>query len=286
MEAAGQRWIVHPSRSDEITIWNLADLHWLSRACAEKHVRKDIKAIQDDPNSFWVGGGDYADFIGFTDKRFDPDAVAPWVSVKNLGNLGVFGMTCVRDLFLPIKDRCLGLVVGNHEKKYALKTEHEGLHGWLCTELGVPSLEYSALLDVIFWRKSSVKSPRLAWETPGGSGDTRTVRLFIHHGAGYAQTPGGKLNRLVQFMQSFEADVFFCGHVHDRVGRREPTIGGNTDCTELEAHERVGVISGSYLKTYAQGVTTYGEQRGYRPVSLGAAWVRIRPQTGQIFAEI
>lgn len=32
MEASGIRFILHGSRTDEITIWNLSDLHWGARA--------------------------------------------------------------------------------------------------------------------------------------------------------------------------------------------------------------------------------------------------------------
>jgi len=159
----------------------------------------------------------------------------------------------------------------------------------LCNELEAPDLQYCALFDLVFVRKARTKKPYLSEESPAqedGKGRSVTFRVFGHHGAGYAQTPGGKLNRLVQFMQSFVADIYFCGHVHDKVGRREPALGANADCTKIEAYERVGVISGSYLKTYAQGTTTYGEQRGYRPTTLGAATVRINPDKRKVRGEI
>ena len=286
MEAAGKRWIVHGSRSNEFTIWNLSDLHLMSRACAEEQIAADIEAIRSDPCAFWLGGGDYCEFIGPLDKRFDADSVAEWVSVKDLGNIGEAGIRHAAKLFQPIKHKCLGLLTGNHEKAYEHRTEHEGMHGWLCMELGVPNLQYSAIMDVVFCRKTGVKAPYLSADPPGAGGDAVRFRVFCHHGAGFASTPGGKLNKLIQFMQSFEADIFFCGHVHDKVGRREPSMGVDDDCKKLVARERLGVISGSYLKTYAQGVTTYGEQRGYRPVSLGAAWVKVSPSTGKMNAEI
>lgn len=287
MEAAGKRYIAHPSRTDRIRIWCLSDIHWMNKACAEGHVKRDIQTIADDPHSFWVGGGDYVDFIGYRDKRFDPDSVAEWVTVKDLGDLGKRGMTRVRDMFLPIKNKCLGLLIGNHEKRYELATDHESLHHWLCEELGVRSLEYCALFDLVFVRSQRTRKPKLMAERPEyRSGSAVSVRVFVHHGAGYAQTPGGKLNRLVQFMKSFEADLFFCGHVHDHVARKEPTIGANSDCTKLMEHVRLGVVSGSYLKTYSQGTCSYGEQRGYRPTSLGAATARIYPETRELSAEV
>jgi len=288
MKAAGRRYIMYGSCRDTFRIWNLADLHWMSRACAEGRIKKDIQTIRDDPFSFWLGGGDYCDFIGYSDKRFDPDAVAEWVSVKDLGELGQKGMREIAKLFAPIKDKCFGLLLGNHEKKYELQNEQESLHGWLCTELGVANLGYSALFDVVFARAARTKRPRLVDPLPRRADVTSRVgfRLFAHHGAGYAQTPGGKLNRLVQFMQSFDADIYFAGHVHDRVARSEPAIGADRYCKELTQRLRLGTIAGSYLKTYEQGVTTYGEQRGYRPTSLGAAVVQVCPETRELKAEV
>ena len=288
MEAAGKRYICYGSRSDKIRIWNLSDIHWMSKACAEDDVRADIRKIKDDPYSFWLGGGDYADFIGYTDKRFDPDAVASWVDVANLGNLGRFGMEQIRDLFEPIKHKCLGLLLGNHEKRYELFTQQESLHSWLCTELGVPNLQYSAIMDVVFVRRCGLRKPVLQWKVLAknkGNG-SRAFRIYCHHGAGFATTPGGKLNKLIQFMQSFDADLFFCGHVHDRTARKEPALGADAACKKLTQRVRLGVIAGSYLKTYQQGTTTYGEQRGYRPTSLGASIVEITPDKNEAFAMV
>jgi hypothetical protein len=287
MEAAGKKYIVHRSRSDKFRIWNLSDLHWMAKGCAVGEIKRDIAEIAKDPFSFWLGGGDYAEFIGYRDKRFDPDAMAEWVPVKALGDLGRYGMTQIGDLLRPIKDKCLGLLLGNHELKYELMTDQESLHGWLCTELGVPNLQYSALFDVVFCRTQGTKTPRLIAKPPlRNTYTTSQFRVFCHHGAGYAVTPGGKMNRLVQFMQSFDADIYFIGHVHDHVARKEPAIGANSDCTKLQERRRLGVVAGSYLKTYGQGHTSYGEQKGYRPTDLGPAIVSITPETREMEAVI
>lgn len=285
MEAAGKRYIIHGSRLSEFTLWHFSDLHLMNRGCAEGRIKKDVETVRKDPYAFWLGGGDYVDFIGYQDKRFDPDAVAEDVTVKELGDLGRVGMTKARDLFAPIKDKGLGLLLGNHEKKYALHTEHESLHGWLCEELGLPNLQYCAFFDLVFCRKGGVKKPRLETRVEPGSARTQ-FRVFAHHGAGYATTPGGKLNKLITAMNSFDADLYFLGHVHDKIARREPAIGANAGCTELEQRDRLGMIAGSYLKTYERGYTSYGEQRMYRPVSLGAAVARIVPETRTLSAEV
>ena len=294
MQASGSRFIWHGSRSDEIKLVYFSDIHWLAKACAEGAVRKQIAEILEDPYTFWIGGGDYGEFIGFGDtKRFDPDAVADRVKVSDLGKLGRMTYEQIAELFRPIRHKCLGLIVGNHEKQYMRRMQQEDLHGWLCTELGVQNLGYSCFMDIVFCRVSGWLDmpPALCDHIPPRRGpirhqDTETFRVFCHHGAGAAQTKGGKINRLVKFMENFEADIYFMGHVHDQMGVRTTPLTANRDCTELTSTTKLGVISGSFLKTYAQGVTTYGEQKGYSPVTLGAAWVKIRPSTRELWGRV
>lgn len=285
MEPAGRRYIVHPSRSDVFTIWSLADLHYGNRACALDRIKADIETIRKDPRAFWLGGGDYAEYISMRDRRFDADTILETLQISDLGKLGTVLTERVADLFRPIAHKCLGLLFGNHEAVYARTQEQTNLHGWLCTTLGVPNLGYSAFVDAIFVRDSHVKAPALRSD-PGDRYFRFRVRIFAHHGAGGANTPGGKLNRLVQFMHAFEADVYMIGHVHDQKGQRLPRITADDRCEKITARDSVGIISGSYLKTYAQGVTTYGEIKGYMPATLGASFVRVRPDTGEIKGEV
>ena len=292
MQAAGQKFIWHGSRSDEIKLVYFSDIHWLAKACAEGAVRKQIAEILEDPYTFWIGGGDYGEFIGFGDtKRFDPDAVADHVKVSDLGQLGRMTYEQIAELFRPIKHKCLGLIVGNHEKQYMRRMQQEDLHGWLCTELGVPNLGYSCFMDIVFCGCTDWDLPVLMGKRPPRRGEhrhasTETFRVFCHHGKGAAQTKGGKVNALVSFMQNFEADIYFMGHVHDQMGVRLTPLTANKNCTELTSGTKVGVISGSFLKACAQGVTTYAEMKGYAPVTLGAAWVKIRPSTRELWGRV
>lgn len=286
MKAAGTYYIKHGSRKDKFRIWYLSDLHILNKACAMDHIVRDVQEIRDDPFSFWIGGGDYADFIGYKDKRFDPDAVSPSVTISDLGKLGLKAMRTIRDIFRPIRRKCFGLLQGNHERSYELHLEQQELTIWLCRELDVDCLDYSTIFDVCFQRVARWRrNPLLAGSKATGTGKTsHTFRIFAHHGAGFAQTPGGKMNKLIQFMQSFSADIYFLGHVHDSIARKEPMLGADRDCTSIIHIPRLGVISGSYLKTYQQNSTTYGEQRGYRPVNLGPAVVGVQPDTRDMWA--
>ncbi len=289
MEAKGKQYILHPSRSDEFTVWNIADIHLGNKACAIDRVKEDIDIIKKDKRAFWFGGGDYAEYIGLDDKRFDPDCVHDAITIKDMGHLGKYLTQQIAELFGPIQHKCLGLLLGNHEKRYQQAAQQTHLHSWLCTELGVLNLEYSAFVDVVFVRTATVDKPVLSSSSPkdnNTTGNRRTYRFALHHGAGFAQTPGGKLNRLIDWMNMCDADIYMIGHVHDQQGRRHPTIGADAACRKLVEKVKIGVVSGSYLKTYAQGITTYGEQRMYKPTNLGAAFVHIQPDKNEVRGEI
>jgi hypothetical protein len=286
MECAGVQYIHYPSRSTEIKLRPISDIHLLNKGCDEQLLRADIKEIKDNPNMFWIGTGDYVDYIGYTDsKRFDPDCVSDKVSVADLGRLGQISMRRIKAIFAPIAHKCVGLTMGNHEKSYEKHKEQGHLHEELCESLGVINLGYSALLDLVFVRAMGIKTPVLAPNPPAKGANSLKVRIYAHHGAGFAQTPGGKLNKLIQFMNQFGADLYFVGHVHDEVIKVLPALGANEACTKLRQIHRLGMICGTYLRTYQVGTTGYAEQKGYATVPLGGPLALIWPDKRLMLAQ-
>jgi len=245
-----------------------------------------LDEIKNDPHSFWIGGGDYAEYISPADTRFDAGSLAPDVfsDPAGLGDMGRVLTDGLVRLFTPIKHKCLGLVFGNHEAKYMKEQNQLGLHHALCYNLGVPDLGYSAILKLSFIRNSRYRKPKLfTQKTKPAQGGTLTLALYVHHGAGAATTPGGKLNRLIQFMNNFRAHLYAIGHVHDEVQKKKVEIGVDEDAEHIVEHLKLGVITGSYLRTYADGpIPSYGEARGYPPSCLGAVKFEITPWKRQI----
>jgi hypothetical protein len=290
LKAGGKRYILYDSKLTEIDIWNFSDIHLNSAGCAINKIKNDIQHVAENPYAFWYGGGDYADYISYKDhKRFDPSTLPDEMKANELGDLGKKSTAQVRDLFYPIKDKCLGLCFGNHEYSYARVNEQQGLHAWLCCEMGGPHLDlgYTALVEIVFCHAPRCGNPILKWQDVGdATGSRQSFRFCVSHGSGAANTPTGKLNKLIKYMTYFDADVYMIGHVHGQSGTRLERVGANQSCTELKSIDRVGVISGSYLKTYAQDVTLYGEIKTYEPTKLGAAKVTIKPYEREIRAEI
>ena len=285
MEASGKRYIVHPSRSDEFTIWNITDTHIGNAGVAMGKLLADIEAIRNDPYSFWVGGGDFAEYISPTDPRFDPDCVDQQLKPRDFGKLGVVLTEKVASIFAPIKHKCIGLVFGNHEAKYMKHNNQSDLHGHLCSMLRVPNLGNCGFFDLVFVRNSRIKTPTMSLTDAATSHTRASFRGVIHHGVSGATSHIGKAKSLERAMGIFDADFYMLGHVHGQAIYPLVTIGANNDCTKIVERVRYGIISGTYLRTYTQGVCGYGEQKMYAPTLLGASFIRINPETRQMRAE-
>ena len=91
-----------------------------------------------------------------------------------MGKLGDVLNRQVCEMFRPIADKCLGLCFGNHELKYEVEHEQMDRHVWLCRELGVPNLRYSALMDIVFVRAKG-NQPKLLMECKKGRLPSHTV---------------------------------------------------------------------------------------------------------------
>jgi len=191
-------------------------------------------------------------------------------------------------MFEPVKGKCLGLGQGNHELMYENRQQQQGLTRGLAETLGAPYLGYCSFTDLVFvYAPKSKDCPKLVSKEAAPRGDKRwTLRVCIHHGRGFAQTEGGKINTLVGFMIHFDADLTFVGHLHDQYVRSRPRLRADDACETLLDTPQIGIMTGSYLRTYAQGATGYGEVKGYAPVPLGAVSAYILPHKTLLRASV
>ncbi len=209
--------------------------------------------------------GDYADCITKDDKRFDIEGLAPWVEK---GNIVESQRIRTRQLFEPVKDKILCLITGNHEESIHLHHQYDFTKN-LCRDLDVPYGGYSCFIDLKLHRAG-----------------TRN-QLVVHswHGAGCAQTEGARLNRLISFVMSAEANIYLMGHLHacsslppERLTLRNSQI--------VNSH-MVATMTGSWLTAYTQGQpASYAEMKGYKPSYIGCPCILIEPDEGKITMEV
>lgn len=250
-----------PSLDDLVKLHCLFDVHMGVRGCAEEKFRADVAAIAEDPRAVAILGGDVCDFIGPHDrKRWDPYGIADGFTIADTG--ARWGEACTERFLeaaapLASEQKVLFGVLGNHELGI-----DDPVHDWVCRGMGCPALGYTALVGLEF---------------VDPSGRTRALELAVTHGAGGATKPGTKLARLIETMRDFDAQLVLMGHIHACLDhwlarlRRDGSAIGDT--------KQLGVVCGTYLRTYVQGHSGYGERRLYSPTALKHAVIEIHPES-------
>lgn len=286
MQPAGTRWVSYNSRSDVFELVVLADTHELDGGFVEDKLQADIERIAADDHAYWVHLGDYGNFKNMRHpKHFDPTQYAPDVTVADLGDQAV-AITKRMERYKPIAHKCMGVLMGNHEWTFQHATEQWNMHAGICHSLGVPNLGYSCFVGLSFVRQPHARKRRgaLHMKAPSGGGATWGRCIYMHHGVGAAQTPGGRVKKLDDAMNEYDSDLYLLAHLHGEATLKRVTVTHSPDCTEIRDRLQLGAITGSYLKTYRDGPNpSYGERKMYRAACLGAISVFFEPDKKKVW---
>ena len=260
-------------RADEINIVPLGDLHLGASACDEGLFLQTVKRINDS-GAYWIGMGDYCDFINVRDPRFRAATLAPWITVQQLGDLAEAQKNRFLDYVKPIASKCLALVKGNHEDtihKYYERDIYSEIvtgvkkHGGFAADkdLGV---DYYGWLVLRFSRGK--EDSRAA--------NKRSITFNLHHGFVGGKLAGAKALNMQRWLWNHETDVVIFGHSHNTGAQREAIEYIDTH-GNVRTKNRVGCYSGTFLKSTNGGVSTYSEVKGYFPLPIGGVEIVVRP---------
>lgn len=258
--------IPYRKADSDFYLYCLGDIHGGTIHCVEDHIREKVREIKERKNAYWVGMGDYAEFIAPKDKRWDPNlkAIADWVEPDNIAHCQT---EWLYNLFKPIRKKCLGLLYGNHENKIRVDS-HENVIKNLCDMLEVDNLGYSTWLRLFFERENS--------------NECHLVKGVFTHGASGAITEGAKLMALMRFMKSFDAQIYGYAHIHDYIPKSLSRItldeNGN-----IKNSLSFGCTTGCWFRTYTQGIiASYGEMKVYPPTEICCSVFQINPNHNYI----
>ena len=260
-----QRTITSKSKADVYRLYPLGDVHAGSKGCAESHIRARVAQIKADPLALWVGMGDMADAIIVPDKRYEPTMYAPWVVPDNVASSQRKWLV---DLLRPITSKCVCYLTGNHEQTIH-KRYQQDITRDICDELAIPYGGYSSFINLSFDHHRH----RVAW--------------LIHawHGAGAAQSEGARILRLMRLVNDIQADVYLMGHLH-AVASYTPSRLWLSPQRKIKSTKLIALMTGSWLRTYGQGEgISYGEEKGYRPSSIGCPCICFKPSNNTAWLE-
>ncbi|CAK0754947.1 hypothetical protein CCP1ISM_50019 [Azospirillaceae bacterium] len=207
--------------------------------------------------------GDYVDAINLSDKRFDPDSLTIEYRSK-MGRLCQEQTEEAIEILEPIKDRIIGLGVGNHEA-YVQKHYHFDVMYRLCGVLNVKYLGWTSITRV-----------RITREVKAEHHPSYVINIFAEHSHIAGRKKGGKINSIEDRSNDFDCDIYLRGHSHDKVCTTKtllymPKEGG----LYLREKKRVYAICPSYYNAYKEGTVSYAEVAGYSPTSTGVVKIII-----------
>lgn len=237
----------------------LGDIHLKNAGCDVKAFQQKVKDIVNDPFGYWLGMGDMSEYIGFTDPRFEAISVQGDEKIQAWED---WAFKQTHDVFKeiePIKDKCIGLHWGNHEKNVAK------YHGYnpakhLAGMLGVKFLMYEAMTRIYVNDKRGQSRYSLA--------------VYSHHGYGGGKLPGGHALNLYRLAAHYDADIYALGHVH-RIMAFPSVRLGITSRGQYSKKPMVFLNTGTYLKSKQEGIEGYEVKIGYPPVPIGCPVINV-----------
>lgn len=255
------------NRGAKISIIPIGDTHDGVKNFDLLKLKKVVDWIRYKENAYWLGMGDYCEFIGYTDdKRFDPKAIDPQF-YGDLDNLHFAQIKHISDLLKPIGHKCIGLLEGNHENTIHRKCQTDA------TDIIAYNLKTRNLGFVTFIRLfiTRIKAPR--------KGVTQVVKIYATHGWGGGRLIGADLNALQALSKDFDADIYLSGHTHKKgtANTERLDVIGRMGNPTLIQRKRILGKTGSFYRTYLKDVNSYAEKNGSSPLPTGVIKVIIEP---------
>ena len=250
------------SRSAQFKFYALGDIHVGALNCAEHEFMRLVRTIANDDNARWIGGGDMLDAVIIQDaKRFDINSLPDWMvtgsakSVKAMvGDIIAAQKRRFLHMVKPIKDKCLGLIEGNHE--YSIFKHHNrDVMAELCNAMEVPNLTDCTFMRLKF-KRHTVGTPQVA-----------VVTVFACHGHSAGRSSGAEPNNLFKLSADKHADIVLTGHshtfnIHPPIPIMRLPANGKL-LAEPIVREKYAANWGSYMLTYKDGPSTYASRANY-----------------------
>ena len=267
------------ARTDKFKISPIGDIHMGAAACDEKALKAVIKKVAQEDNHYWIGMGDYGDFINMKDPRFSVTNLSEWITRDEMVDIAKAQRNRILKFFEPIAHKCLGLMCGNHETSVARYYERD-VYGEIISgikEAGNFDPEHRLGLGYYGWIILKFYSSK----KKNAKGGMVAVKFNLHHGFVGGKLAGAKALNMQRWLWSHECDVAIFGHSHN-VSAQPEAVEWVDKHGNIKTQVRKGLYAGSFLKTVndnKKGVSTYSEIKGFFPLPHGVVpHVKLRPR--------
>lgn len=255
----------YSSKSDVVNIIPLGDIHLGNINCDEGALRQLINYIAQKEETYWIGMGDYIDAITYSDTRFDPKTVScKYLKGGDIDKIIQLQIDDLTKLFYPIKEKCLGLLRGNHEEAIRKHYHYDVIYE-IAKNLDLKRdllLYDTAIMRLNFKREKSKQST--------------DYDIFLSHGNMGGRTYGYKSNRIQELHKFFLADIYLVAHSHIKQAQISNTIYFDRWGRERKK-KIIDAMTGCFLKGYEMNTTSYIEKKMLPPTDIGVVKIMLTP---------
>lgn len=240
-----------------LTLIPWGDVHYDSPAHSEDTFDEFCERGKDARDTLFLGMGDYTDSFSTSERRIVYHRDLHESTLKREEGAQKARIHQLARKLDWMRGKCIGLLGGNHYMEFQDGTTGDQL---LAQLLGCKYLGVCAAIRISFRGK--------------GRQTTSCVDIFAHHGRGAGQTAGGRMNSVEKLAGVADADIYLMGDNHARgalpIGDK---LRLHTNANGVSLRSRTSWIArtGSFLRGYVDGESTYVVDGAMKPASLG--WV-------------
>lgn len=243
------------------------DIHRDSPAHAGEKWKEFLEWAKQQENALFLGMGDYLDSYSTSERRIIYSHDLHESTAEREQDETKKRIQSLAGELSFMKGRLIGLLGGNHYPVLA-----GGITGdnYLANLLGTEYLGACSAIKLSFQRS--------------GRNRGSSVDLFAHHGRGAGQTAGGKFNAVERLSTVCEADIFLMGDNHARgaipLGDKLRIVTHGDGVCLRTRQSWIG-RTGSFLKAYQPGRSSYVVDSALQPSSLGWISFMLTPRRSQ-----
>lgn len=224
-----------PAYYDAVEIIPLGDLHLGDKNCDLELIKSRIEQIKSKIGCFVILTGDLINnAIANSKSDVYGEEISPMEQVNR-----------VVQLFAPIREKIIGIVSGNHERRTYKETGIDIMY-MIAIHMG--------LLDVY--------SPENACIFVKFGERRPTYSLYVMHGAGGGKKAPSKISALKEMGSVIDADIFIHSHTHLPATFREAYFRTYPQLCSVTLVDKLYVNTGATLDYGG-----YAEINGYSPAS-------------------
>ena len=234
-----------PNKNSSIFIEPLGDIHIGNKGVNYEKLQERIDAIRKDPLRRTIIMGDCIDNIqayanGAADKRWGSGIPN---SLDERFQEPVEQVDEFVRMMLPIKDKILGIMAGNHEYKTISRKAFEKD---MVKPLETKYLGAKCMVHITTKYKNM---------------EVGDVEIYAMHGSYAGQQVGGGINQLILSSADVLADIYLMGHVHDKMVYPVDCIYHKIKDNTAGKKTRIFALTGTFLETIVAGVDSYTDRK-------------------------